>query len=191
MALTAGLAEAARKAVALDDGDATAHTVLAIYEMFSGRHEEARRRLRRATDLDPNCAFAHGYIGVSHAFDGDPDSALPHLDDAIHLSPRDPLLIVWYLCKGWAALSAERYEEAVEFAMRAAESNPEFPDIYAVRAAAEGHLRRVDAGRSTLNELLRRMPDLTVGDQRLNRPFTRSEDRERFLTGLRKAGLPD
>jgi hypothetical protein len=54
MALTAGLAEAARKAVALDDGDATAHTVLAIYEMFSGRHEEARRR------------FAHGYVGVSH-----------------------------------------------------------------------------------------------------------------------------
>jgi len=187
----AGAGEAARKAVNLDDSDATAHTVLAIYEMFSGRHEEARRRLRRATDLDPNCAFAHGYIGVSHAFDGDPDSALPHLDDAIHLSPRDPLLIVWYLCKGWAALSAERYEEAVEFAMRAAESNPEFPDIYAVRAAAEGHLRRVDAGRSTLNELLRRMPDLTVGDQRLNRPFTRSEDRERFLTGLRKAGLPD
>jgi hypothetical protein len=26
---------------------------------------------------------------------------------------------------------------------------------------------------------------------RLNRPFARARDRERFLTGLRKAGLPE
>jgi uncharacterized protein YfaP (DUF2135 family) len=72
---------------------------------------------------------------------------------------------------GWAALTGERYEEAVEFAIRAAESKPEFPDIYAARAATEGQLGRVDAGRSALDELLRRMPALTVGDERLNRPF--------------------
>ena len=182
--------EAARKAVSLDDGDATAHTVLAIYEMFSGRHEEARRRLRRALDLDPNSAFAHGYIGVSHAFSGDRDAVLRHCDEALRLSPRDPLLLLWYLPKGWAALNAERYEEAFEFAIRAAEAHPEFPDIYAVRAAAEGQLGRVDAGRSTLDELLRRMPGLTASDPRLDRPFGRAADRERFLEGLRKAGLP-
>jgi TolB-like protein len=39
------LGEAARKAVAIDDDDAMAHTALAIFELFSGRHEEARRRL--------------------------------------------------------------------------------------------------------------------------------------------------
>ena len=181
--------EAARKAVSLDDGDATAHTVLAIYEMFSGRHEEARRRLRRALDLDPNSAFAHGYIGVSHAFSGDRDAVLRHCDEALRLSPRDPLLLLWYLPKGWAALNAERYEEAIEFAIRAAEAHPEFPDIYAVRAAAEGQLGRVDAGRSTLDELLRRMPGLTASDPRLDRPFGRAADLERFLEGLRKAGM--
>src|SRR5215472_1672230 len=153
--------------------DATAHTVLAIYEMFSGRHEEARRRLRRALDLDPNCAFAHGYIGASHAFAGEREAVLRHCDEALRLSPRDPLLLLWYLPKGWAALNAERYEEAIEFAIR----------------AAEGQLGRVDAGRSTLDELLRRMPALTAADERLNRPFARAADRERFLTGLRKAGL--
>ena len=187
----AGAGEAARKAVSLDDSDATAHRVLAIYEMFSGRHEEARRRLQRALDLDPNCAFAHGYIGVSHAFAGERDAVLRHCDEALRLSPRDPLLLLWYLPKGWAALNAELYEEAIEFAIRAAEANPEFPDVYAVRAAAEGQLGRVDAGRSTLGELLRRMPALTVADERFNRPFARAADRERFLAGLRKAGLPE
>src|SRR5262249_32947658 len=154
-------------------------------EIFSGRHEEARRRLRRATDLDPNCALAHGYIGVSHAFAGETDAAMAHADDAIRLSPRDPLLNIWSVAKGWAALAAERYEEAIEFTIRAAESTPEFPDIYAVRAAAEGQLGRVDAGRAALAELLRRMPALTIADERLNRPFARAADRERFLAGLR------
>jgi adenylate cyclase len=114
---------------------------------------------------------------------------LPHLEEAIRLSPRDPLLIIWTLCKGWSALSAERYEEAVEFATQAAEANPEFPDIYAVLASANGHLGRADEAREALDQLLRRMPSLTASDERLNRPFARTEDRERFLEGLRMSGM--
>jgi class 3 adenylate cyclase/Tfp pilus assembly protein PilF len=186
----ARLGEAARKAVAIDDGDAAAHTALAIYELFSGRHEEARRRLRRALDLDPNSVFALGCLGTAEAFGGNYDATLPHCDEAIRLSPRDPLLVCWHLCKGWAALSAERYEEAVEFTTRAADANPEFPDIYVVLAAANGQLGRTEAARTAPDQLLRRMPALTAGDERLDRPFARAADRERFLEGLRKAGMP-
>ncbi len=182
--------EAARRAVAADDGDAMAHTALAIYELFSGRHEEARRRLRRALDLDPNSAFARGYLGVTYGFGGDCDTALPHLEEAMRLSPRDPLLVIWSLCQGWANFTAERYEEAIKFAIEAAEANPEFPDIYAVLAAANGQLGRVSAARVALDELSRRMPNLTASDERLNRPFARAVNRESFLEGLRKAGMP-
>jgi adenylate cyclase len=99
----ARLGDAARKAVAADDSDAMAHTALAIYELFSGRHEPARRSLRLALDLNPNLAFARGYLGVTYGFGGDYESALPHLEGAIRLSPRDPLRVIWHLCKGWAA----------------------------------------------------------------------------------------
>ena len=184
------LGEAARKAVAADDSDAAAHTALAIYDLFSGRHEEARRRLLGALDLDPNAVFARGYLGVSYAFSGDYDAALPHLDEAIRLSPRDPLLIIWQLCKGWAALLTQRYEEAIKFASLAAEANPEFPDIYAVLAAANGQLDHVDAAQAALDQLSQRMPALTTNDERLNRPLERAEHRASFLEGLRKAGMP-
>jgi adenylate cyclase len=187
----ARLGEAARKAVAADDGDAMAHTSLAIFDLFSGRHEEARRRLRRALDLDPNSMFARGYLGGSYAFGGDYDAALSNLDEALRLCPRGPLLIIWHLCKGWAALLAGHDEEAVEYATQAAEANPEFPDIYAVLASANGHLGKASPARAALDQLSRRMPDLTVDDERLSRPFDRAGDRERFLTGLRKAGLPE
>lgn len=187
----ARLGEAARKAVAADDSDAMAHTSLAIFDLFSGRHEEARRRLRRALDLDPNSMFACGYLGISYAFSGDYEAAQTNLEEAMRLSPRGPLLIIWHLGKSWAALLAGRDEEAVEYATQAAEANPEFPDIYAVLASANGHLGRVRPARAALEQLSRRMPALTVGDERLNRPFARAGDRERFLTGLRKAGLPE
>ena len=182
--------DAARRAVTADDGDAMAHGALAIYDLFSGQHEEARRRLRRALDLDPNSVTAHGYLGCTGVFGGNCDVALPHLDEAIRLGPRDPLLIIWHLCKGWAALAAERYEEAIEFTMRAAEANPEFPDVYAVLAAANGQLGRVVSARAALDRLARRMPSLTTSDDRLERPFAQAVDRERFLEGLRKAGMP-
>jgi TolB-like protein/Tfp pilus assembly protein PilF len=183
------LGEAARKAVAADDSDAIAHTALAIFELFSGRHEEARRRLRRALNLNPNSEFARGYLGVSYAFGGDYEAALQHLEEAIRLSPRGLAVVIWHLCKGWAALLAGRYDEAVEFTELAREANPEFPDIYAVLASGYGHLGSITASRAALDQLLHRMPGLTASDERLARPFARAADRERFLEGLRKAWL--
>src|SRR5207244_5077710 len=141
--------------------DAHAQSALAIYDLFQGRHEEARRRLRRALDLDPNSAFVHGYLGVSYGFAGDYDATLPILDDAIRLSPRDPLLIIWHLCKGWAALNSEHYQEAVEFTTEAVEANPEFPDVYAVLAAAHGHLGNAAAAGGAPATFVLRTPAAT------------------------------
>jgi len=70
------------------------------------------------------------------------------------------------------------------------EANAEFPDIYAVLASAYGHLQNAAAARAALDGLLQRMPGLAASDERLNRPFARDVDRERFLDGLRKAGAP-
>ena len=185
------LGEAARKAVGADDHDAFAHTALAIFELFSNRHDDAVRRLQRAIDLNPNLAFARGYLGVTYAFAGERDHAMSNLEEAIRLSPRDPLMVIWHICMAWAELSAERYDEAVEYAHHAIESNPEFTDNYAVLAAACGQLNRSPEAGAALDELRRRMPDLTASDNRLRRPFRRSTDRNRFIDGLRKAGLPE
>jgi TolB-like protein len=184
------LGEAAREAVAADDNDAMSHTTLAIFELFSGRHAEARRRLHRALSLDPNSEFARGYLGVSHAFGGDYDTALEHLEQAVRLSPRGLLIVVWHLCKAWASLSAQRYDEAVDFAELALESNSEFCDVYAVLACANGYLERTEPARAALGQLLDRMPGLSLSDERLVRPFVRAADQDRFIDGLRKAGLP-
>ena len=97
----AALAEAALEAVTLDNEDALAHTAPGVHELFSGRHEEARRRLRRALDLDPNLAPACGFLGNAYTWGGDCDAAIPHLEEAIRLSPRDPILVLGLAAWAW------------------------------------------------------------------------------------------
>jgi adenylate cyclase len=183
--------EAARRAVGADDRDAAAHTSLGICELFANRHDDAIRRIKHAIELDPNSSFAYGYLGVTYAFGGEPDGAIAALDEAIRLSPRDHLVVVWHTASAWAHLSAERFAEAADCCKRGIDFNPNWPDTYAALASAAAHLGRDGEARGALDGLLERFPGLTSGDPRLIRPFRRAEDRERFLAGLAKAGLPD
>jgi adenylate cyclase len=183
------MGELAQRAVESDDQDAAAHTSLAIHELFMGRHDDALRRLARAIELNPNSSFAHGYVGVVHAFGGEADRALESVQEAVRLSPRDLLVVIWRVVEGWAHLSAARFDRAAESARLAIAWNASFADAHAILASALGHAGRLDEARSALSETLRHLPGLTLRDPRLRRPFRREADRERFLDGLRTAGL--
>jgi Flp pilus assembly protein TadD len=168
-----------------------AHTAFGIYELFTNRHDDAIRRMTRATELDPNSSFARGYLGAAFAFGGESDAAIVALEDAKRLSPRDHQIVVWETASAWAHLSAERFAEAMDCAKHGIEVNPNFPDTHGTLAAAAAHLGRLTDAKAGLDGYVRLLPGLTLGDPRLTRPFRRERDRERFLDGLRKAGLPD
>jgi len=185
------MGDAARRAVAADDRDAAAQTTLAVYELFINQHDDAIRRLHRAIELDPNSSFARGYLGAAHSFGGASDPSLPALQEAMRLSPRDYLTVVWQTCSAWSHLHAERFVEAVDCAKLAIDFNPSFPDSHATLAAAAAHLGRIAEARAGLEGLVRLLPGLSITDLRLVRPFRRQADRERFLSGLRKAGLTE
>jgi adenylate cyclase len=185
------MGELAQRAVASDDQDAAAHTSLAIHELFSGRHDDAMRRLRRAIELNPNSSFAHGYVGVVNAFGGEHDLAIETVQEAIRLSPRDLLMVIWRVVEAWSHLGAERFDQAAESARLAIGWNAAFADAHAVLASALGHAGRLDEARIALDECVRQFPNLTLSDHRLKRPFRRAADQKRFLDGLRKAGLAE
>ena len=187
----ARLSDLAQKAVTADDRDAAAHVVFAISELFASRHDEAIRRLQRAIDLNPNLSFAHGYLGATHAFAGNLEAAIPCMEAAIRLSPHDPLLGIWHAVQGWATLSAERYDQAIEYVKRALAENRGFVDTYGILAAACGHAGRIAEAKAALEKYQQYLPGLTASDPRLIRPFKRPADQARFLEGLRKAGLAD
>jgi tetratricopeptide (TPR) repeat protein len=152
------MGEAARRAVAADDYDAMAHAAFGIYELFTNRHDDAIRRLKRAIELDPNSSFARGYLGIAFMFGGEPDRALPALDEAKRLSPRDHQMVLWQTSSAWAHLNAGRFAEAMDCAKRGIEVNPNFPDTHGVLAVAAAHLGHMADARAGLDGYVRLLP---------------------------------
>ena len=187
----AAAGEAARRAIAIDENNAWGHIALGVVEAFSGRHDESVRRLERAVEISPNDPNAHGHLGFAFALAGDPDAAIVQLDEAERLSPRDPFLAYWYMSRAAAAYAAELYEEAIEWSRKTSEENPRFPGAYRILASACGQLGRIDEAKRALDELLRQMPGLTVTATRQQVPWKNPEHTERYLEGLRRAGLPE
>jgi len=66
-----------------------------------------------------------------------------------------------------------------------------FPGGHRLVAASSGQLGLTQAAANELKELLLLMPGMTADDVRKQVPFKRSSDMERYIEGLRKAGLKD
>ena len=56
-------------------------------------------------------------------------------------------------------------------------------------AASCGQLGRMQEATNELKELLKLMPGMTADDVRKQVPFKRTGDMERYIDGLKKAGL--
>ena len=146
--------------------------------------EERELTIMLAIDLSGSARF-----GTRERFKH--DLAIETVQEAIRLSPRDLLMVIWRVVEGWAHLGAERFDQAVASARLAVGWNAAFADAHAILASALGHAGRIDEARVALNECERQFPGLTLRDPRLTRPFRRKADEERFLDGLRKAGLAE
>ena len=88
------------------------------------------------------------------------------------------------------AFSGGHHEEVVEKATRAIELNPDYPAAYRQRAASLAQLGRIDGARKDVERMLELMPGTTIKQAKaqLSSFFP---NLDRFLDGLRKAGLPE
>ena len=183
--------EAAQRAVAIDSRDAWARTALGLVDLISKRYDDAICRLEDAIDLNPNLANAYGALGQAMALAGEYEAAVTHINKAIRLSPHDPFVVYWLGHLGIAAFADERYEDACYWGRKTIQQNTMFPGGHRLVAASCGQLGRTQEAASELKELLLLMPGMTAGDVRKQVPFKRPSDMDRYIDGLRKAGLPD
>jgi TolB-like protein/Tfp pilus assembly protein PilF len=181
---------AAEKAVAVDDHDAWAHTMLGLVNVFARRWDEALLAVERAIELNPNFAPALGVQGFALALAGEVDEAIESIDNADRLSPHDSFMAFWIMGRVWANFIDGRYEEAVKTAQKAIRLAPTNPTYRRQLAASYAMMDRIDEAQAAIQEYLRLEPNHTVADSR-KIPTKIPEHLERFLDGLRKAGLPE
>ena len=178
----------AARAAELDDSDPWAHLALGYVAFTRRRTEEAVEQFQRAIDLNPNFAAAHGYFGWALALDGQSDRAIPHLEQAIRMSPHDPQNAIFYVGLAAAHYLAGRYTEAVGFGRKAVQQRTAFTGshrIYCASLAQAGQLAEARVEFARLREL---QPDISIAWIEKYVPYT-AGPMAKFLEGMRKAGL--
>jgi adenylate cyclase len=183
------------KALAINPDDAMA-TYLRGYVLKRLRKDlnQALAAFERAIAIDPNLAVAHNYVGQIKVFLGRANEAAEHSLKAIQLSPRDPQLALWHYQLAITYIHEQRYDEAVEWARRGVQINPNLRYPYRVLAVALALSGRVDEAKMVAAEMLRRYPKETVGAFLTREPWPDSiyragQDRE--IMGMRLAGIPE
>jgi TolB-like protein/class 3 adenylate cyclase len=148
----------------------------------------------RAISLDANLAVAHNYVGQIKVFLGRSNEAAEHTLKAIHLSPRDPQLALWYYQMALTYIHEQRDKEAVEWARRGVQVNPNVRYVYRILAAALALSGRIDEARTVAAEMLHRYPKETISAFLTREPWPDARYRagqSREVTGMRIAGIPE
>jgi adenylate cyclase len=177
----------AAQAVALDDQYPYAHWALAVITLHMRRHDQAVRAAERIIALDPNFALGHEVLGSALNYSGRHAEALEHFDRAMALDPYFPDL--WLHFKALAMFQLDRYDEAIGLLKRRLIRNPDTDSSRELLAACYGHLGRNEEARAEWQELFRVNPDYSLEYRRTVLPFKNSEEFEKIVDGLRKAGV--
>jgi len=181
-------AKLARRAAELDDEDPWAHLALGYFAFTERQTEESKREYLRALELNPNFAMAYGLLGWALAFDGQSEAAIGYFEQAIRMSPYDPLKAFFHSGTGVAHYLAHRYEEAVEWARNAVRQRPGFTAAYRIYCASLAQAGQTEEMRTAVAKLRELQPNISIAWIEEHVPYT-AHAMPQFLEGMRKAGI--
>ncbi len=181
--------EAAQKAVALDGSLPLAHTYLGWAHVWKRQHEQAIAEAERAIALDPNFAEGYARLGEIMNLAGRPEEGVNLLKKAMSLDPHYPPTYLFFLGYGYYAMG--QYEEAIAALKRSLARNPDHFSPHRTLAVIFSELGRKEEAQAEVAEMLRTSPSASLKGQRERMPFKDQAVLERYMEGLRKAGLPE
>ena len=178
----------ASRAAALDDNDPWAHLALGWAAFLMRRSHDAMVEFKRALDINPNFAAAHGHLGNALACDGQADAAIPHLEQALRMSPHDPQNIFVYTALAVAYYLNGNYSEAINFGHKAVQQRPGFTGAHRIYIASLAQAGRSEEARAALDRLKELQPEISIAWIQQNSPYMPGP-LVKLLDGVRKAGL--
>ncbi len=181
--------ETVQRAVALDDHNYLAHTILGLCQTWQRRHDLAIASLERAVSLNPNNADTRAQFTNALVFAGQPEEALQQMEVAMRLNPHYSGRYLHF--QGRAFFALRRYEEAEHVFAQAVSRSPGWPWAHLMLAAARVALGWNEAARADVAEALKLSSDLNLGDVPRLWPCRNQADLDHLLELLRLAGLSE
>ena len=142
-----------------------------------------------ALSINPNESLAWLLTGTLNAFKGNGEDALEASERALRLSPLDPLRYFYDSLAASAAITAGKYERAIELARRSLKANRTHTSTYRALAIAQSLSGQMDDARGTVQRLLLLEPAFTV-TQFLARTPAKGALASTVADALLRAGLP-
>jgi TolB-like protein len=177
--------ESAKQAVHLDPANAEAQMILGYVHAYDGDLFSADREFGVALRLNPNLADAWALQTDLRVFEGRESDAIECLAQAFRLNPNPPRFYYWAL--GFANYAAGRYEDAVKALRHEATYRTGSQRILAASLALLGRQGEAEA---EATQFLVVNPGFRVRRWADAHPFRRSRNREHFVEGYVRAGLP-
>ncbi|HEY7750199.1 MAG TPA: adenylate/guanylate cyclase domain-containing protein [Aestuariivirgaceae bacterium] len=176
---------AAEQALSLDPDNADAHFVLGYILAYEGHLQRGRDHFHRALRSNPNHADAWAFLGDLEVFDGRSEEAIQAIENAFKLNPYRLPSHCWFM--GFAQYAAHRYAEAVETLRHEVCRGT---GALRILAAALAQLGQLDEAQEVARQFMEIAPKFTVSGWAQMQPFRDPKDRDHFVEGYLKAGLP-
>ena len=145
----------------------------------------------RALMLDPNLAAGWHLSGWVNIYLGKPEIAIEHMARAMRLNPLDPLMFGMQNGIAAAHFLAGRYDEASVWSEKALREHTNFLPALRMAAASHASAGRPVEAKKAMARIRQLDPELRISKLTDVVPFREPKDFDRYVDGLRKAGLPE
>jgi DNA-binding SARP family transcriptional activator len=156
--------ETAGQSLIVDDHNPAAHWAMGRALWLRGRQDESIGELEKAVELSPNFALGHYSLSFVHSQSGDPSVAIEASDHSRNLSPFDPLLFGMLATRALALVRLGRFDEAAEWAAKAAARPNAHKLILALTAHCLALVGRLDEGRAFAASIRKALPHYSTDD---------------------------
>ena len=181
----------AERAVFLDPLDARAIAIAGHVKGYLLHDVRSALALHaRAVELNPNLPIAWTLSSWSKIYNGEHAAAVRHAMMSQSLSPRDPHIFFTEHALMTAHLFQRHLDEAEMLAEVVLERNPSHMSALNVRLSILGHMGRKNEAAHCLAKLQAAEPSITIASI-VARPPLRLEDKEFYIDGLQRAGVPN
>lgn len=175
-------------AIRADSEDPWAHLALACVHKYLARLDDALAEFEWALSLNPNFSLAHAHYGLVLTYVGRWQDGSNAARRALRLSPRGPFSAIYTGVAAYAEFAGHNYAEAIRLAREALRARSDFVGGHRVLTASAGLAGDIELARASLQELRRAQPNISLAWITQYLPL-RQDQLERFLEGMRRAGL--
>lgn len=160
-----GLAlDTAGESLVADNHDPAAHWAMGRALWLQGSNDQAVAELETSVELSPNFAFGHYTLAFVNSQSGDAEAAIGSADYSRYLSPFDPLLFGMLGSRAMALFRLGAYDEAANWAIRAAARPNAHIHIHAIAAHCLAIAGRLEEAQQFVSFIRKSLPEYRVDD---------------------------